>query len=113
MWLISLNETHVQSFRRLHQFARSFLRCCSRRACVLAYLHVVCVCIYVYVCVCSNMYMFCVCVCVYIYVYMCVCVYIYVYEYFCIDYYESQERYFGVLTSVMDAHVCSCAYVCV
>ena len=78
-----------------------------------AYLHVVCVCVYVcmYVCVqtCIRCIFMCICI---VYVYMYIRVYMYVHEYLCIDY-ESQQRCFGMLASVINAHVCSCVYVCV
>jgi len=51
--------------------------------------------------------------CVYVYVYVCTYMHVcmYVYSYLCIDC-ESQYQCFCVLGCVMDAHVCSCAYVC-
>ena len=82
-------------------------------ACVHMYMLYVCVyiCVYMYVYRHVYMYMY---ACVYVYVYVCmyIHVYMYVYEYLCKDC-ESQQWCFGVLSGVMDAHVCSCAYVCV
>jgi len=111
MWTISLNKRHVQSFWHLHQFARSLLRCRSRRACVLAYLHVVCICIYVYVCVCSNMYTFCICMCmcIYIRIHVCTCVYVCVWMFLCRLLWVSGK----VLRRVNQCNWCACVLVCI
>jgi len=81
-------------------------------ACVHVYMLYVCVymCMYVfvrtciYVCIAFSVYV-CLYVCMYIHVYMCVCAYL------CMDC-ESQHQYFYVLNGVIEARVCSCAYIC-
>ena len=77
----------LQSFLRLYQLlSQSLWRLHSRRACVRAYVHVVCVCMYVcmYVCVQTCMYVcifmcMCKCICMHVYtcVYVCVCILVY------------------------------------
>jgi len=77
------------SWRQVRLPTQSLPRCRSKRACVRAYVLVVCVCVYmctylfVWTCICVYMYA---CVHVYVYVCMCIHVYMYVYAYLYIDY---------------------------
>jgi len=65
------------SWRQVGLLVQSLQRCCSRCACVRAYVHVVCV--YVHMC----MYV-CVWTCTYVYICMCICICIRMHVYPCI-----------------------------
>ena len=104
-----------ESFLRLHQLlARSLPRCRSRRTCVRAYV------IFLYVCVCMCM---CVCVrtCIYVYICMCICICtsMRLCTRVCVCVCTFVHRLWVSVSvlqrvdSVMHAHVCSHAYVCV
>ena len=110
MWLIA-NERDVMSF------SSSRGRCSAVVPGVLACVHVymlcvrafMCVCVYVYRHACMYVYA---CACVYVFVCMYIHLYRNVYAYLCIRC-ESQYQCLCVLCGVMNARVCSCAYVCV
>ena len=95
--------------------AHSLPRRRSRRACVrFICTFCMCVCIYVYVCMCVRTCIYahicicvCICTCMHLYTCVCVCVCVFVHRLWV------SVSVLQHVDSVMHAHVCSRAYVCV
>jgi len=102
------------SWRQVGLLTQSLQRHLSMRACVRAYLHVVCVCVYMCMYVCAR-------TCIYVYICMCIFIGIRMHVYTCV-YVSScmfvhrlslSSRSSACLNGVIDAHVYSCGLVCV
>jgi len=95
---------------------RAFAAAPSFQACLRAFIctFCTCVCIYVYVCMCADMYIckyicMCVSICTSMRLYTCVCVCVCIFVHRLWVSVSVLQR----VDSVIHAHVCWCAYVCV